>query len=132
MKKIINFAIGLGIIFLILYLSKFILNLAHIAFPVPILGLIILFSLLKIGIIKENWVEDFCNFMLKNMILFFIPIFVGIITYTDIISKNFLAITMTIIITTSLIMIVVGLFSYNVIKYQRLRRMKKWIFLVLF
>ena len=63
--------------------------------------------------------------MLKNMILFFIPIFVGIMTYTDLISKNFLAIIMTIFITTTLVIVVVGLFSYNVIKYQRLRRMKK-------
>ena len=120
-----NFILGLGIIFLILYLSKFILNLAHIVFPAPILGIIILFSLLKIGVIKENWVKDFCNFMLQNMILFFIPIFVGIIGYQDVILKNFLAITMTIIITTTLVIVVVGLFSYNVIKYQRLRRMKK-------
>ena len=120
-----NFILGLGIIFLILYLSKFILNLAHIVFPAPILGIIILFSFLKIGVIKENWVKDFCNFMLQNMILFFIPIFVGIIGYQDVILKNFLAITMTIIITTTLVIVVVGLFSYNVIKYQRLRRMKK-------
>ena len=96
-----------------------------ITFPAPILGIIILFTLWKIGVIKENWIEDFCNFMLKNMILFFIPIFVGIMTYVDIISKNFLAIIMTIFITTTLVMVVVGLFSYNVIKFQRLKRMKK-------
>ena len=98
-----NFLFGLGIIFSILYLSKLILNLAHIAFPAPILGIIILFSLLKIGLIKENWVKNFCNFMLQNMILFFIPIFVGIISYQEIISKNFLAIVMTIFITTTLV-----------------------------
>ena len=122
MKK---FIIGLGIIFFILYFSKFALDMSGITFPAPILGIIILFTLLKIGVIKENWIEDFCNFMLKNMILFFIPIFVGIMTYVDIISKNFLAIIMTIFITTTLVMVVVGLFSYNVIKFQRLKRMKK-------
>ena len=84
-----NFIFGFGIIFFILYASKFILDITHIAFPAPILGIIILFILLKTKIIKETWIESFCNFMLKNMILFFIPIFVGIITYTDIISKNF-------------------------------------------
>lgn len=122
MKK---FLIGLGIIFAILYLSKFILNLVHITFPAPILGIIILFILLKIGIIKEIWAEKFCNFMLKNMILFFIPTFVGIITYSDIVSKNFFAIIMTIFITTTLVIVVVGLTSYNIMKFQRLKRMKK-------
>jgi holin-like protein len=125
MKKIIDFTIGLLIIFAVLYASKFILSLIKIAFPAPILGIILLFVLLKIGIIKENWIEEFCNFMLKNMILFFIPIFVGIITYTDLISKNFLAIIMTIFITTTLVIVVVGLTSYNIIKFQRLKRMKK-------
>lgn len=125
MKKTINFTIGLLIIFAVLYASKFILSLIKIAFPAPILGIILLFVLLKIGIIKENWIEEFCNFMLKNMILFFIPIFVGIITYTDLISKNFLAIIMTIFITTTLVIVVVGLTSYNIIKFQRLKRMKK-------
>jgi holin-like protein len=125
MKKIIDFTIGLLIIFAVLYASKFILSLIKIAFPAPILGIILLFVLLKIGIIKENWIEEFCNFMLKNMILFFIPIFVGIITYTDLISKNFLAIIMTIFITTTLVIVVVGLTSYNIIKFQSLKRMKK-------
>lgn len=120
-----NFIFGFGIIFFILYASKFILDITHIAFPAPILGIIILFILLKTKIIKETWIESFCNFMLKNMILFFIPIFVGIITYTDIISKNFLAIIMTIIITTTLVIITAGLTSYTIIKYQRLRRIKK-------
>ncbi|MBQ4647098.1 MAG: CidA/LrgA family protein [Candidatus Gastranaerophilales bacterium] len=120
-----NFAIGLGIIFLILYLSNFILDLAKIALPAPILGIIILFSLLKTSLVKEEWIKDFCNFMLQNMILFFIPVFVGIINYTDIISKNFLAIIMTIFITTSLVIISVGLFTYNIIKFQRLKRRRK-------
>ena len=117
-----NFILGLGIIFCILYLSKIVLDVFNIAFPAPILGIIILFSLLKIGLIKEDWIKDFCNFMLKNMILFFIPIFVGIISYEDLISKNFLAIIMTIVVTTTLVMVIVGLFSYNIIKYQRLNR----------
>ena len=120
-----NFILGFGIIFSILYLSKFILNLLNIPFPASILGITIFFILLKTGVVKENWIKDSCNFMLKYMILFFIPLFVGIMSYFDIISKNFLAIIVTIFITTTLVMVVVGLFTYNVIKYQRLRRMKK-------
>ena len=125
MKKVINFTLGFGIVFLVLYLSKVVLDFTKIVFPAPILGIIILFALLKIGLIKESWIKDFCNFMLKNMILFFIPIFVGIIAYTDIISKNLLAIIMTIFITTAFVIVVVGLTSYNMIKFQRLKRWRK-------
>lgn len=125
MKKILNFIISACIIFLILYLANFILKITKIAFPSPILGLIIFFVLLKTGLIKENLVEDFCNFMLKNMILFFIPVFVGVMTYGDIFSKNFLAILMTLLITTTLIIVVVGLFNHNIVKYSRYLRLKR-------
>lgn len=126
MKKILNFTVGLIIIFLILYLSKWVLSIFNIAFPSALLGIIILFIMLKTGVIKENWIKDFCDFMLKYMILFFIPIFVGVVDYFEIISKNLVAILATIFITTTLVIVVTGLFTYNVIKFQRLKRMKKW------
>jgi hypothetical protein len=78
-EKILNFLFGMLIIFCIQYLCIFILKILNITFPAPILGIIVLFILLKLDIIKENWIEDFCNFILKYMILFFIPMFVGIV-----------------------------------------------------
>lgn len=127
MKKIINFIVGLLIIFGILYLSEFILGIFKITFPAPILGIIILFALLKTGLIKESLIKDISEFMLKYMILFFIPIFVGVIAYKDIISKNLLAILATIFITTTLVIVVVGIFSYNAIKYTRFFKLKRRI-----
>lgn len=125
MKKFLNFILGLIIVFLILYLSKWILELFKIDFPSALLGIVILFGLLKIGFVKEDLVKDFCEFMLKHMILFFIPIFVGVIDYYEIISKNLFAILVTVFLTTTIVIVVVGLFTYNAVKYQRFYRMKK-------
>ena len=125
MKKFLNFILGLIIVFLILYLSKWILELFKIDFPSALLGIVILFGLLKIGFVKEDLVKDFCEFMLKHMILFFIPIFVGVIDYYEIISKNLFAILATVFLTTTIVIVVVGLFTYNAVKYQRFYRMKK-------
>lgn len=125
MKKILKFIIGLLIVFAILYFCNFLTTFAKIAFPAPILGIIVLFVLLKTKIIKENWVEDFCSFALKYMILFFIPLFVGMINYFEIISKNFWTILLVIFLTTTLVVVVVGLYVENVIKFQRLKRIKK-------
>jgi len=61
------------------------------------------------------------------MILFFIPAVVGIMNYFDILSDNLAPILMTIFITTALVIVVVGLFTYNAIKFQRLLRLKKGI-----
>ena len=127
MKKILNFTVWLIIIFSILFLSKFILDFAKITFPAPILGIIILFLFLKTGLIKENSIKDFCEFCLKYMILFFIPMFVGVINYFEIISKNLWAILLTIFITTALVIVFVGLFTYNTIKFQRLKNLKRGV-----
>lgn len=124
MSKILNFTIGGIIIFSIQFFSIYILKLLNIPFPAPVLGLVILFVLLKTKIIKENWVKDFCKLLLKYMILFFIPLFVGLVSYFDLIKDNFLAIVFTIVLTTTLIIVSVGLFVENVIKFLRLRRIK--------
>ena len=79
---------------------------------------LLLFLLLKLKIVKEEFVEDFCNFILKYMILFFIPAFVGIMVYLDIVSKNIWAILLTVFLSTAIVIIFVGVFVENLIKYQ--------------
>lgn len=59
------------------------------------------------------------------MILFFIPAFVGIIEYSDIVIKNFAVIIATIFITTTLVLVITGLFVENIIKYKKLYSIKK-------
>ena len=125
MKKIFDFIIGAIIVLGILYLSIFILKTLKISFPAPILGIIILFILLKSKIIKEHLIKDFCNFMTKYMILFFIPMFVGMINRFDIISQNLVPILATIFITTFFVIVLVGLFTYNAIKYTRFIKLKR-------
>ena len=94
-------------------------------YPAPIFGIILLFIFLKIGLIKENWIKDFCEFIIKHMILFFIPMFVGIMVYQDLITKNFLNFFLIIVLTTSITGISVGLFIENIIKYKRLKKLKE-------
>jgi len=127
MKKenLINFIKGMSIIFIIQYFCTFLLKFLKISFPAPILGIILLFVLLKTNIVKEKDIKLFCEFILKYMILFFIPLFVGITTYLDVISQNFLAIMMTIFLTTTFVIVLVGVFVENLIKFNRFLRFKK-------
>ncbi len=125
MKKILNFMVGALIILIIQYLCTIILRALNITFPAAVLGIIVLFLLLKLNIIKEDWIKDFSEFILKYMILFFIPLFAGVIAYYDIISKNLSAIIATIFITTTLVMVSVGLIVENVVKFRRLFNIRK-------
>ena len=125
MNKILKFTISLLIIFLIQYISFITLKFLKINFPSPFLGIIILFFLLQFKIVKEDLIKDCCEFFLNNMILFFIPIFVGIICYTKIIYQNFLPIILVILITTFLTLVCTGLFFQIFLKYFRFLNIKK-------
>lgn len=118
MEKL-KFILGFGILFLIYYVSMFLVKLTHIAFPPAILGLILFTLALFTGIIKEEWVEKTANFLLKNMAVLFVPFVVGLIVYKDILLQNWLSILLVIFVTTTVIIVSVGLFvEYGLKLYE--------------
>lgn len=89
------------------YISSLLSN--FIAIPGSIVGIIILFSLLQLGIIKIGYVEDISNFLLDNMAIFFVPAGVSLIQSLDIISSNIIVLSITILISTVLVMYITGI-----------------------
>ena len=92
--------------------------------PAPILGLIVFALLLQFNIIKKEWIEDICEFLLKYLPVLFVPFLVGIISHFDLIGKNLLLLTINIFITTAITLVVTALFVENVIKFVRLKKIK--------
>lgn len=125
MSRVFKCLIGFGILCAIQYFCNLLIKVTNIPFPAPILGIIVLFALLQMNIIKRNWIKDICEFMLKYMPLLFIPLAVGIVSYYGIIEKNFLPILINVIGTTTLTLLLTAIFVENVIKYIRLQRMRK-------
>ncbi len=113
----LKFISGFGILFLIYYVSLYIIKLTGIAFPPAILGLILFTLSLFAGIIKEEWVEAASNFLLKNMAVLFVPFVVGLIVYKDILLKNWLSILLVIFVTTTVMIVTVGLFVEHGLKF---------------
>ena len=114
MKLLKQFSLILVILALGEYISSIISN--FIVIPGSIIGIIILFLLLKIGIIKIDKVEDISNFLLDNMAIFFIPAGVSLIQSVDIISSNIIVLAITIIISTILVMVVTAIVVEKMIK----------------
>lgn len=121
-KKILS---GFIIISFIQFMCNVFLKLTHIVFPAPIMGILILLTLLELKIVKSDWIKDFCNFIFKYMPILFVPLFVGMICYYEIIHKNMLSIITNVILTTTITLIVTALFVENVIKYVRLEKLRK-------
>lgn len=68
-------------VFLICFIGEFISAVLPFPFPSSVIGMILLFLLLMIKAIRTEQINDFTNFMLKNMAFFFIPSGVGIIEH---------------------------------------------------
>lgn len=96
-----------GIILGCLLIAKLIMHFIGGSFPAPILGMLLLVTLLLSGIIKETQVTPFGSPLLNFMPLFFIPAGVGFIEHLGLIQQYWQFITTALILIplTSLLLI---------------------------
>ena len=84
-----------GIIFLICWLGLVIEAALPFSFPASIIGMILLFGILKIEHIQEK-----SDFLLSNMAFFFVPAGVSIINYLDLLKSSLLPILVICVAST--------------------------------
>lgn len=73
-----------------------------------IIGMILLFCLLEFRLVNAETVRPVAKFLLGSMALFFVPYGVGLMVSYGAIMKNFWAIIVASVVSTVLIMLVVG------------------------
>lgn len=97
----------------------------YIPLPVPanIYGMIILFILLCLGIVKIEQIKETGKFLLDIMPMLFIPSAVGIMSTFDLLSSIWLEIIIT-IVTTTLVMGITGIVTQRIISHQKRKNIK--------
>lgn len=98
------------------YISSFLSNI--IIIPGSIIGMVILFVLLKSKIIKVESIEELGNFFLDNMAIFFVPAGVSLINSLDLIGSNIIVLVATIIISTTLVMVITAIVVEKMIEIK--------------
>lgn len=98
----------LAIIIGCLAVGEFITWLTGISVPSSIIGMLLLAFLLKVKVIKLEWVETISNFLVKNMGFFFVPPGVALMLYFDIIGKEIVPIVLATTLSTMLVLVVTG------------------------
>jgi holin-like protein len=98
----------LAIIIGCLAVGEFITWLTGISVPSSIIGMLLLTFLLKVKVIKLEWVETISNFLVKNMGFFFVPPGVALMLYFDIIGKEIVSIVLATTLSTMLVLMVTG------------------------
>ena len=84
--------------------------------PASIYGLLLLFALLKSGLLKLEQIEDVGNLLLELMPLLLVPASVSVLTALDAIQRMLLPVLVMGFIGTTAVMLVTGLLSQWIIR----------------
>lgn len=77
-------------------------------FPDSIIGMLLLFLLLNLQVVKLQWVEMGAGVLLKHMALLFIPVAVGLLGYIDTFMSSLGSIIINVFLGLVLILLIVG------------------------
>jgi holin-like protein len=109
----------LGIILGITYLGEIISKTVPIPLPGPVIGMILLFIMLYIGMVKVKSIEFLSELLLFNLAFFFIPPGVGILTSMDKLSGIWPKLLAVIVLTTIITILATAWIVDFVIKLRR-------------
>ena len=113
---------GIFLILLFYLLGCFVAALIGNFVPGSVIGMILLFCALSLKWVRPGHVKKVSMFLLDNMMLFFIPVGVGLITSYTLLSRYMLAIIVASLVSTVLVIAVVGLVEQ---KLEAKKRSKK-------
>jgi holin-like protein len=84
--KLITIMIQILFIYLFLFLGTVVKAIVSLPIPASMIGLLLLLFALKLGIVKLKWIEQGGNWLLAELMLFFVPSAVGIVNYDEMLS----------------------------------------------
>ena len=97
-----------GIIFGFLAIGELIVWLTGIKLPSSIIGMLLLTLLLKLKVIKLEWVRGLTDFLIANLGFFFVPPGVALMLYFDLIRAEILPIALATLLSTVIVLIITG------------------------
>lgn len=106
------------IIFLYSFLGDILSSVFNLPIPGSIIGLLLLFISLEIGLIKLSSINTVGKFLQKNMAILFVPLTVGMMNYYEIIKLNAIALLLIILISTTITYFATARFAQFMIKKE--------------
>jgi len=107
---------GAAIILISLLTGNFLSSYFDLPIPGNIIGMTLLLLALVFGVVKVGTIKSVCEFLLQNMALFFVPIGVGMIAHFNLIGREFIPITASMVASTFIVMAVTGLTAQRMLK----------------
>ena len=76
--------------------------------PSSIIGMLTLTILLKVGVVKLEWVRGLTDFVIANLGFFFVPPGVALMLYLGLIKAELVPIVVATILSTALVLLLTG------------------------
>jgi holin-like protein len=99
---------GVAILFAFQFAGYLIQHFTRIPIPANVIGMILLVIALFAGWVKLEWIERPAQFLLRHMLIFFAPTIVGTIVFFPRIGQEWLAISISLIVSTLLTLLLTG------------------------
>ena len=96
------------ILFGCLALGELTVWLTGVKLPASIIGMLILTLLLKLKVIKLEWVRGLTDFLIANLGFFFVPPGVALMLYFDLIKAEILPIALATLLSTIIVLLITG------------------------
>ena len=100
--------IQIGILFIFLAVGEFIVRLTDKPVPSSIIGMLLLASALKVGVVRLSWVERAATFLVNNLGFFFVPAGIALMRCMGIVKDQLWPIVGASVLSTVLIIAVTG------------------------
>ncbi len=107
-RRLLDYLLSFAIILIALGIGNFISKILPFPFPGSILGMLLLFSLLNLGIIKLHWIDASGALLLRHMALLFIPVAVSLLDHMDTVLSSLGVILVNMALGIILILLLVG------------------------
>jgi holin-like protein len=122
--KMIRAALQIVVIILFTLIGNLISHSFQLPIPGSVIGLVLLFASLQLKIVRMEWIEAGANFLLAELLLFFVPSAVGIIQYKQLMMMNGTRIVLVIIVGTAIVMACTGLLAELINRYKEEKESK--------
>lgn len=109
----------LAIYFGITFISEIIAKLLPINIPPSIIGIVILFVLLELKVLKTEDVEMTGDYLIKIMPILFVPAGVGLIKYLDVLKIVAVPMVFVITLSTAIVMTAVGVVTQKLVEKRK-------------
>jgi len=118
--KLLQLIYQIAILFGVYYIGTWIQRFFGLFIPGSVIGLIIMFILLSTGLLHTRFIQEGASFMIKHLVLFFIPATVGLLNFYQLfIGKGILLIVIT-MVSSLLVMVASGYTSQYLARRKEL------------